>query len=134
MGRLIPSCRFGGDCYVCGKRFEKGDPIYHVEYSKASHPECQHLLREYVFTNKDRTSTFDILSFSETGDMLMKAFELSAANKETVAVSRKNGSKFEPLFMMAAVPDANLVPALEPEPEVVDGPLFPWPADAAVPF
>jgi hypothetical protein len=134
MARLIESCRFGGTCIVCEKPFAKGDPIWHVGYNQAMHPECKELEREYIFATRDGGSTFDRLSYSKVGEMLTKAFELSAENNQPVGVNRLDGTKLVPLFMISALPGASLVPAPEPEPLEIDGPLFPWPEGKEAPF
>lgn len=126
MGRLIPNCRYGGICAVCGKPFHKGDPIWHIGPNQACHPECQEAEREYVFASTTGTELFDRLTFTKVGDMLARAFEISAENNKPVGVARMDHGKLVSLFMISALPGTSLNPAPEPEPEEIDGPLFTW--------
>lgn len=126
MGKLIPSCRYGGVCVVCSKPYVQGDPIWHIGPSQASHPECQHLEREYIFASTNGTEKYDQLPFSQVGEMLAKAFEISVVNNKPIGVSRIDHGKVVSLFMISALPGTSLVPAPEPEPEEIDGPLFQW--------
>lgn len=134
MGRLIEHCLYGGTCISCGKRFERGDPIWHVGPKQAMHPECQGKESEYVFASRDGGSLFDRLTYTNVGDMMTKAFELSAENNQPVGVARIEGNKSVPLFMISALAGASLLPAPEPEATPIEGPLFPWPDGEKAPF
>jgi hypothetical protein len=133
MGKLIPSCNYGGICVICDKPYQKGDPIWWIASRQASHPECQHLEREYIFASTNGTELLDRLTFVKPGDMLTKAFELSVENNKPVGVSRIDHGKTVSLFMISALAGASLVPAPEPEPEEITGPLFEWTGDG-LPF
>lgn len=133
MGKLIEHCQFGGICVVCDKPFHKGDPIWHIGPRMASHPECQHTEREYIFASTNGSELFDRLVFVKPGDMLAKAFELSVENNKPVGVSRVDHGKVVSLFMISALAGTSLVPPPEPEPEEITGPLFEWTGDG-LPF
>lgn len=133
MGRLIQSCRYGGKCIACEKPFQAGDPIWHIGPNQATHPECQHMEREYIFASTNGSELYDRLVFVKPNDMLAKAFELSVTNNKPVGVSRVDHGKVVSLFMISALAGASLVPAPEPEPEEITGPLFEWTGDG-LPF